>query len=103
MTTHLRSSINLGLPGVLTLAKHSGSHKPIPILLADEIRRLEKDGCAISPRHSFPLGLGGDGAVDSSCNSNLIRFMVCAEVPSMVGRNQLLCELARPDLHTKVE
>jgi hypothetical protein len=76
MVTDLSGSINLGLPDILTLAKHGRSYKLIPVLLADEIRGLEKNGRAVWPRHGFPLGPGSEGPINSSCNSYLIRLVV---------------------------
>lgn len=99
--SHLCSSIDLGLPDVFTLTKHGGGHKFIPILLADEIRDFEKDDCAVSPRHSFPLGLGRNGAINGPCNNFFVCLMVCADVSSMVRRNQLLRKLVRLDLHER--
>lgn len=61
--------INLCLPNVLPLAQNGSSHQLVPVLFADEVRSLEKDGCAIAPRHSLPPGPCGQGALDCPRNS----------------------------------
>ena len=91
-------SINLCLPGVLSLSQDSGSHQLIPVLIADEVRRLEEDGRAVSPRHGLPPGLGREGAIDSTRYSFLICLVICANVTGVIRRNQLLGHLARLDL-----
>ena len=93
-----RSSINLGLPGILPLSQDGGGHQLISILFADEICGLEKDGRAVVPWHSFPSGFGGECALDCPCDSCLICLMICANMPRMIRRNQLLGKLACLDL-----
>jgi hypothetical protein len=88
-------SINLRLPSVLSLSQNGGSHQSITVLFADEIRSLEKDGCAVIPRHRFPTGLGGERALDCPCDSCLVCLVIRANMPRMIRRNQLLGKLAR--------
>jgi hypothetical protein len=95
---NLCSSINLCLPNILSLSQDSSSDQFIPVLFADEFCSLEKDGSAIAPRHGFPSGLGCKGSLNRPCNSCLVCLMICAEVPGMVRRNQLLSKLACLDL-----
>ena len=95
---NLGSGINLGLPNILPLSEDGGSHQLIAVLFADEIRGLEKDGSTVAPRHSLPYCLRGKCALDCPCDSCLVRLVVRANMPRMVGRNQLLGELACLDL-----
>ena len=102
LTANLRRRINLRLPDVLSLSQDGGSHQLVPILAADEVRSLEKDGCAVAPWHSLPPSPGGQGAIDSTRDSCLICLVIYADVPCMIRRNQLLGKLARLDLYNRV-
>ena len=96
--TNLCSSINLRLPRILPLAEDGGSQEFIPVLLADQVRGLEEDGCAVPPRQGLPRGFSSKGTVDSPCDGRLIRLMIGAEVSRVVRRDQLLPKLSRRDL-----
>jgi hypothetical protein len=96
--TDLCGGIDLCLPNILPLAQYGCSYQPVPVLFADEVRSLEKDGRAIAPRHSLPPSLCGQGALDCPRDSWLICLVICTDMPSMVRRNQLFGKLARLDL-----
>ena len=76
--TYLSGSINLSLPCILSLTEDRRSHKLVPILLANEVCRLQEDSSPIIPGHSFPFGLGGQRAFDSFGDSRLVSFVVLA-------------------------
>ena len=56
---HFGGSVNLGLPGVLSLSEHGGGHQFKPVLATDKVGGLEEDGSLVSPRHVLPSLLGG--------------------------------------------
>ena len=102
-TSNLRGSIDLRLPGVLPLAEDGGSQKFIPVLLANQVRRLEEDGRAVAPRQGLPRGLSSKGAVDSPRDGRLICLVVGTQVSRVVGRDHLLCKLSRRDLEAPLQ
>lgn len=88
--THLGSSVNLGLPCVLTLTKHSGCYELVAILTTNKLRSAEKDGSPIVPWQGFPLCLCGEGSVDRARDGGLIGLMIGTQVSGMIGWYDLL-------------
>lgn len=94
----LGSSVNLGLPDVLTLTKHGSSENLVAVLVGNEVSCLEEDGSTVVPGHVLPSGLGLEGALDGLLNKRLVSLVVVAEDVSVIGRVGLLGNLAGLDL-----
>ncbi len=82
------------MPCVLSLAENRRCHELVAVLPAHKVCSFEENGSAIVPGKGLPVLLRGEGAIDSSGNGGLIRFVVRAEVVGMVGGEGLLRELA---------
>jgi hypothetical protein len=95
-STHLCSSVNLGLPSILTLSKDGGGKELVPVLSTDEIRGLEEDGSAVVPGHAFPLRLCSKRTIDGQRYGGLVGFVVRAQMTRMVVRHGLFRQ--RPGL-----
>jgi hypothetical protein len=78
--TDLCGSVNLSLPGVLALTKHSGCHELVAILSTDELSGTQKDGSPVVPRHGLPFRLCSKGTFDCAGDCGLIGFMVDTQV-----------------------
>lgn len=88
-STHLCSSINLGLPSILALSKDGGGEELVPVLSADKIRGLEEDGGAVVPGHAFPLRLRSKRTVYGLHDGGFVGFVVRAQMTRMVVRHGL--------------
>ena len=86
---HLCGSIDLRLPSILSLTQHRSSKKFIAILATNKISSFQKNSSSIIPGHALPCCFGGESTIDGTRNCRLVRFVVCAEVTSMIGRYRL--------------
>lgn len=62
--SQLGSSIDLGLPGVLSLSHHRCSHDLVSVLSGDQVGSLQENSSAVSEGHLLPCRLSSQGSVD---------------------------------------
>lgn len=96
--SQLSGGVDLGLPGILALAKHGGGHDIIAVLGGDQVGSLEKDGSTIRKGKSLPLGLGSQGGFDSLGNIGRCRGVVRSDGRGVIGRVKLLRQARSLDL-----
>jgi hypothetical protein len=99
VSAHLSSSINLCLPCILSLAKHSSRHEAVAILSADELGCFEEDGGTIGPGHRLPLSPHAQRTFDGNRYGVWVGLMVCAEMLDVVRGNALYCDFVGLYLH----
>ena len=88
--SQLGGRIDLGLPGILALAKHGDGHDVVAVLGGDEVGRLEEDGSSVGEGEGFPGWLGGQGGVDGLGDVRRSGCIVRCHRAGVVRRVQLL-------------
>lgn len=94
----LGGGVNLGLPGVLALAQHGGSHDLIAVLVGDEVGSLEEDGSAVGKGESLPGRLGSEGSLDGLVDVFVGGGMVVCHGGGVIGGVELLGDGGSTDL-----